>query len=167
MLRMLAHSPATLHPILALGTACLSQITLPESLRELLALFCGIKFGSKYVWSRHVGDALKRGVTRAQLDALQREDFVDTEVWSERDMVFLRFLGEVIDSPTAGDASFSEATKWFDNQQIMEILIAQVSEELLLIIDSVGLGISGFVRLIHTGILLHVGAGFYDSSSGD
>ncbi|KAJ0420336.1 AhpD-like protein [Aspergillus carlsbadensis] len=129
MLRMLAHSPTTLHPTLALGTAVLSQISLPEHLRELLALFCGLKFGSEYVWSRHVGDALKRGVTHAQLDALRSDDFaiasLDREIWSEKEVAFLRFLDEVIDSPTAGDAAFAEARRWFGKQEIVEILIAQ------------------------------------------
>ncbi|KAL2801832.1 AhpD-like protein [Aspergillus granulosus] len=125
MLRMLTHSPATLHPVLALGTACLSQISIPEALREVLALFCGIKFQSKYVWSRHIKDAVKRGVTVQQLDALQNRNFTNCQVWNERDIAFLRFLDEVIDLPAATDQTFLEARKWFDERQIVEIIIAQ------------------------------------------
>jgi hypothetical protein len=57
-------------------------------------------------------------------------DFVDSDIWGEREVALFRFLGEVISSPTAGEEAFVEARRWFDDQQIVEILIAQVNREL-------------------------------------
>jgi alkylhydroperoxidase family enzyme len=126
MVRMWAHSPATLRPGMALGTACISSLSIPVNLREILSLFCGVKFECQYIWVRHINDAKKAGVTASQIDALQNRDLQNPEAWDERDIAFLAFLDEVIDSPVARDESFLEASKWFDERQLVEIIIAQV-----------------------------------------
>lgn len=133
MLRMWAHSPATLRPVMALGTACISSLSISVDLREILALFCGVKFQSQYIWERHMNDAKKAGVTESQMSALQNGDFRNSEAWDERQIAFLIFLDEVIDSPVAGDESFDEARKWFDERQLVEIITAQVMKTQLLL----------------------------------
>lgn len=126
MLRMWAHSPATLHPGLALGTACISSLSIPVNLREILTLFCAVKFQCQYIWVRHIDGAKKGGVTASQIDALQNRDLRNPEVWDERQIAFLGFLDEVIDIPVTRDESFFEARKWFDERQLVEIITAQV-----------------------------------------
>jgi alkylhydroperoxidase family enzyme len=118
---------------MALGTACISSLSISVNLRETLALFCGIKLYSQYIWERHLNDAKKAGVTASQISALQNGDFRNPEAWDERQIAFLIFLDEVIDSPVAGDTSFVEARKWFDGRQLVEIITAQVSKTQLLL----------------------------------
>jgi hypothetical protein len=67
------------------------------------------------------------------MNALQNRDLRNREVWDERGIAFLLFLDEVIDSPVAGDESFLEARKWFDERQLVEIITAQVSNTQLLL----------------------------------
>jgi alkylhydroperoxidase family enzyme len=126
MLRMWAHSPATLRPGLALGTACISSLSIPVNLREILTLFCAVKFQCQYIWIRHINGAKKEGVTASQINALQNRDLRNPEVWDERQIAFLVFLDEVIDCPVARDESFHEASKYFDERQLVEMITAQV-----------------------------------------
>jgi alkylhydroperoxidase family enzyme len=133
MLRMWAHSPATLRPGMALGTACISSLSIPVNLREVLALFCSVKFQCQYIWVRHIAGAKKAGVTSSQINALENRDLRNQEVWDEREIAFLIFLDEVINSPVARDETFIEANKWFDERQLVEIITAQVSKTQLLL----------------------------------
>lgn len=126
MVRMWAHSPATLRPGMALGTACISSLSIPVKMRQILTLLCAVKFHCQYIWTRHINDAQKAGVTASQIDALLNRDLRNPEVWNEREIAFLVFLDEVIDSPVARDGSFLEASKWFDERQLVEIITAQV-----------------------------------------
>lgn len=122
---MWSHSPSTLHPGLALGTACISSLSLPAYVSELLTLYCSVKFQCGYIWSRHIDDAKKAGITDGQLKALQARDIRDRQVWEEKDVALLAFVDAVIDHPEANDSTFLEARKWFNDRQIVEIITAQ------------------------------------------
>jgi len=126
MLRMWAHSTSTMRPGLALGTACITALSLSPFLRETLALYCSIKFECEYIWNRHTDDARNAGLTDTHLQALKDRDIGNRGVWTEEQVSFLAFLGDVIDRPEATNAAFSEARKWFDERQIVEIITAQV-----------------------------------------
>ncbi|UNI22277.1 hypothetical protein JDV02_008179 [Purpureocillium takamizusanense] len=125
MLRMWAHSTATLRPGLALGTACITALSISPFHREALALYCSVKFECEYIWNRHTDDARKAGLTDSHLQALRSHDISNRDVWTEEQMALLAFLGDVIDRPEATDTTFLEAGKWFNEQQIVEIITAQ------------------------------------------
>lgn len=109
---------------MALGTACISSLSIPVNLREILTLFCAVKFRCQYIWSRHIDGAKKEGITTSQLQALQDRDLRNPQVWDDKQIAFLVFLDEVIDRPEARDESFMEARKWFDDRQIVKIITA-------------------------------------------
>jgi alkylhydroperoxidase family enzyme len=136
VLRMLSHSPETMRPMLALGTSCLSSLSLPPRLVQLLTLFCSVKFKSDYIWSRHLEDARKIGVTDAQFDALRSSNTRNPVVWGEKEIAFFRFLDQVTDGPEASDESVNEVKKFFDDKQIVEMIVAQVSRFPLLSMPS-------------------------------
>lgn len=148
MLRMWSHSVSTLRPGLALGTACISKISLPKYNRELLTLYCSVKFKSEYIWTRHVDGASKNGVTERQLQALKQGDIYNHDIWNEKSMAFLAFLDDVIDHPVATDDTFDEARRWFDDKQMVEMVTAQVRWFLVFYV----------LLLTITGFLLHVGS---------
>lgn len=127
MLRMWSHSPSTLRPGMALGTACISNISISQYNKELLTLFCSVKFKCTYIWSRHINGAKKSGVTETQLQALKDEDIHNRNIWDEETVDFLTFVDEIIDHPRAKDETFNKAKKWFNEQQMVEIVTAQVS----------------------------------------
>lgn len=62
---------------------------------------------------------------------MQNLDISNREIWDEKELAFLAFLDEVIDNPEARDETFANVQKWFDSEQIVEIIVAQVRTHLL------------------------------------
>jgi hypothetical protein len=106
---------------MVLGTACISSLSIPVNLREILTLLCAVKFRCQYIWSRHIDGAKKEGITASQLQALQDRDLRNPQAWDDKQIAFV-FL------PEARDEGFREARKWFDDRQIVEIFTAQVND---------------------------------------
>ncbi|KAJ2983911.1 hypothetical protein NQ176_g345 [Zarea fungicola] len=125
MLRMWSHSVSTLMPGIALGTACISNISLSDYTKELLTLYCAVKFKCTYTWARHVNGAKAQGVTDSQLQALKDGIIQDRDVWDEQSVAFLAFLDETIDCPEASNETFNKAKKWFSDREMVEIVTAQ------------------------------------------
>src|SRR5213593_2418064 len=72
--RMMAHAETNFRPLVQLGTSILGRQKLSPRLRELTILRVATLSPARYEWVQHVPIAEATGVTRAQIEALERGD---------------------------------------------------------------------------------------------
>lgn len=121
--RMMANAPTTVLPMLRLGGAILSDQELPHAPRELLILLVARIEGGEYEWIQHDPIAEKVGVTRAQIEAIERLDLA-ADVFTPAERALLAFARQVIENVRVDDATFAAAHAHYGDRQIVEAILA-------------------------------------------
>jgi alkylhydroperoxidase family enzyme len=120
--RMMAHAEQDFRPLIQLGTAILGRQKLPAKLRELVILRVGRLSNAQYEWVQHVPIALATGATRAQIDALEKDD-VKASCFDATEQIALRFATEVVRDVRASEATFNELARLVTTQEIVELIV--------------------------------------------
>ena len=120
--RMMAHAETSFRPLVQLGTAILGFQQLSAKLRELVILRIAELSAARYEWVQHVPIAEATGVTRAQRDALERND-PDNACFDALDRLVLRFVTEVVLDVRASEATFAALAAALSPQEIVELIL--------------------------------------------
>jgi alkylhydroperoxidase family enzyme len=121
--RMMAHAETCVVPQLRLGNAILARQQLSHRHRELLILLTARLEGGAYEWRQHVPIALGVGVTREQIDAIERDD-LGAAVFPPAEQALLAFGRQVVENVRVSDDVFAEAHRHFDDREIVEAILA-------------------------------------------
>ena len=121
--RMMANAQTTVLPMLRLGGAILSDQELPHAPRELLILLVARLEGGEYEWIQHDPIAEKVGVTRAQIEAIERLD-LGADVFTPAEKALLAFGRQVVENVRVDDATFAAAHAHYGDRQIVEAILA-------------------------------------------
>lgn len=100
----LAHHPALLRRVNALGGAFPRHAALPTRARELVTLRVAARVGSDYVAHQHRAVGARAGLTRAELDAAG--DPETAHPWSAMDAALLAVADELLATHALRDATW-------------------------------------------------------------
>jgi len=120
--RMMAHAEQDFRPLIQLGTAILGRQKLSPKLRELVILRVGRLSNAQYEWVQHVPIALATGATRAQIDALEKDD-IAAACFDPLERTALRFATEVVRDVRASETTFNELQRLVTPQEIVELIV--------------------------------------------
>jgi alkylhydroperoxidase family enzyme len=124
-------------PWLAYNGALLDHGALDPRDRELLILAVVGRLDATYVWQEHARIAGTVGVSRDEIDALQRADRVS---WSARDTALLGAVDELLDHWSLGDDTWSALAADFDERERLEALLVVGTYTCLgMVVNGVGL----------------------------
>jgi alkylhydroperoxidase family enzyme len=121
--RMMAHAETNMIPVMRLGNSILHRQKLSAVNRELLILMVAKLEGGEYEWRQHVPIALGVGVTRPQIDALERGSY-DDKAFNEAERALLAFGREVTEKVRVPEQVFARMRDHYSGQEIVEAIFA-------------------------------------------
>jgi alkylhydroperoxidase family enzyme len=140
--RLLAQAPTAYAPYRAFIQAIFARLDLPPIDRELVVLLAMDLEKGEYEWAQHVNIAESMGVTRAQIEAIQRRAY-DEAGLTEKQAALLRFAQQVVENVRVDDATFAAAAAHYSHRELVEtiftignyMLLARISEVARLPLD--------------------------------
>ena len=91
--------------------------------RELVILRACANCGAEYEWGVHVaGFAVKAGFSEDQI-AGTCSKLLDVNIWTEEQQVLLQFVDELHTTSRLADATWSELSKFFSDEQLIELVM--------------------------------------------
>ncbi|MDN5913736.1 MAG: carboxymuconolactone decarboxylase family protein [Pseudonocardia sp.] len=108
-------------PWLRLGGVLLNDLALAPSLRELTILQVG-RLAQRYEWVQHVPIALATGVSRQQIDALERGE-VDGSPSDPTQRAVLAFVADLVRDGEVSDVDYAPLPGLLDEQRIVEVAL--------------------------------------------
>ena len=123
LFKMMAHAETTFRPMVRLGSAILARQKLSAKLRELAILRVANLSKSRYEWVQHVSLAMLMGVTRVQVDAIEKGE-IHASCFDETERLVLDFTTEVVGDVRCSDDTFAGIGKQLSSQEIVELLLA-------------------------------------------
>ena len=121
--RMMAHAEANVIPAMRLGNSILHRQKLSAVNRELLILQAAHLEGGAYEWRQHVPIALGVGVTQAQIDALEQNNY-QAGAFNAIERALLSFGREVIENVRVPAGIIAPMRDNFSDQEIVESIVA-------------------------------------------
>ena len=121
--KMMAHAETTFRPLVRLGSAILAQQKLPAKLREMAILRVAHLSPCRYEWVQHVSLAMLMGVTRAQVDAIERGE-IRASCFDEAERSVLDLATELTQGARGSEATFARLREHFSPQEIVELILA-------------------------------------------
>lgn len=118
---LMAQARTAFTPWLRLGGALLNDLALAPSLRELTILQVG-RLAQRYEWVQHVPIALATGVSREQIDALER-GVVEESLFDPTQRAVLRFVADLVRDGEVSDSDYATLSDLLDEQQIVEVAL--------------------------------------------
>jgi len=118
--RTLAHHPKLLKRWLVFGNHLLAKSTVPAREREIAILRVGWLCRAGYEWGQHVQIGRTAGLTDDEIDRIR--EGADAEGWSETERAVLRATDELHQDSFVSDATWSELSKHFDSQQLLDLI---------------------------------------------
>jgi len=122
LFRMLANAETLFKPFLRLGSAILGSMRLDAKARELVILHVGRLCRGEYEWSQHVAIGAACGVTRAQIEALERGE-PRAECFDARERAILAFTTELVRDVQVSDQTFSDLSSHLDAREVVETIV--------------------------------------------
>lgn len=119
MHRTLGNSPKVFKAYAELAFALRAAAVVPRVDRELIILRTAHLAGGDYEIVQHRPMALSCGMSRAQLDAIA--NWKDSSLFDARQKAVLAYADEVAAEKGVSDAVFSELSKFFKPQEIVEL----------------------------------------------
>lgn len=116
---MLLNAPPVAEGWLALFTAIRQQCTLRGDYRELVILRVALLNGASYEYQVHVPFALREGVTRAQLDSLDR--WQDSATLTPAQRAVLAYTDAMTRDIHVPEAVFDALRGHFNQREIVEL----------------------------------------------
>ena len=123
LFKMLAHAETTFRPMVSLGSAILARQKLSAKLRELAILRVANLSKSRYEWVQHVSLAMLMGVTRGQVDAIEKGE-IHATCFDDTERLVLDFTTEVVHDVRCSNDTFARIRKVLSSQEIVELLLA-------------------------------------------
>ena len=123
LFKMMAHAESTFRPMVRLGSAILARQKLSAKLRELAILRVADLSKSRYEWVQHVSLAMLMGVTRGQVDAIEKGE-LHALCFDDTERLVLDFTTEVVRDVRCSDDTFARIRKHLSSQEIVELLLA-------------------------------------------
>ena len=121
--KMMAHAETNFRPLVRLGSAILASQKLPAKLRELAILQVAHLSKARYEWVQHVALAVLTGVTRPQIEAIEKGN-VTAACFNKDEQLVLAFATEVMRDVRCSDATFAKVRAKFSPQEIVELTLA-------------------------------------------
>lgn len=107
-----------------LGSAILGHGTLPARTRELLVLRTCARCGAEYEWGVHAtAFAASVGLDERAVEGTVQRSPAEAAASQEWDDVLLRFVDELHDTGTVGDATWTRLATRFDENAMLEMLV--------------------------------------------
>ncbi len=117
--RALLNSPPVAAGCLKLFTAIRQEGKLPGRYRELAILRVALINGAEYEYQAHVPFALKEGLSREQIDALQ--DWGASTAFAERDRAVLAYTDHMTKEIRVPEPVFAALRPHFDDRELVEL----------------------------------------------
>lgn len=105
-----------------LGNAILNPEFIEPRLRELAILRVGNLLKVEYLFTHHVGIAIRAGVAKDQVYELS--DWKSSEKFSEIDRAVLKYTDEVTLDVKVSDSTFADLRNYFDDPGIVKLTTA-------------------------------------------
>ncbi|KAE8381363.1 AhpD-like protein [Aspergillus bertholletiae] len=124
VLKLLAHAEGFFPSISSLlGTVFRSTRELPTLEWQLVVLRTAALIGAHYVFEINTPVALVNGMPNAKRLLIAFGKVDDTEYFSERDRILLRFVEELVRNNTASDGTLEALKAHFSIREIMEVIV--------------------------------------------
>jgi alkylhydroperoxidase family enzyme len=123
LFKMLANSRGTFSPLMSLVSAVFGKLDLDPSHREIAILFTASRTNAEYMWKQHLVIAPQTGVTPIQIEAIQRGQIEDAQVFDDREQLVLKMTEELLDAGEVLDSTVDRARARFSTAQIVEIIL--------------------------------------------
>jgi AhpD family alkylhydroperoxidase len=121
--KMMAHAETGFRPLVQLGSSILARQQLPAALRELAVLRVVKLSVCRYEWLQHVSLAMLMGVTRSQVDAIEKGD-LHASCFDETEQLVLELATELVQQARCSDAVFTRLRRRFTSREIVELVLA-------------------------------------------
>ncbi len=118
--RTLAQHPRLMKRWLVFGNHVLSKQTLPPRERELVILRMGWLCRSEYEWSQHVVIGKASGLSDEEIERIAEGP--EAAGWDAGDAALLRAADELRADAFITDATWTELSKRWDTQQLMDLV---------------------------------------------
>ena len=118
--RTLAQHPRLMKRWLVFGNHVLSKQTLPPRERELVILRMGWLCRSEYEWSQHVVIGKASGLSDEEIERIAEGP--EASGWDAGDAALLRAADELRADAFITDATWTELSKRWDTQQLMDLV---------------------------------------------
>ena len=119
--KMSAHSPTTLKHMVRMGNAVLSKMSLDPRLREMAILRVAETLDCEYERRAHTMWARDIGISEEKIQSIK--DWEQSKAFSDMERAALRFTDEITGGGRVSEATFREAAKHLDLQQLAELSI--------------------------------------------
>jgi alkylhydroperoxidase family enzyme len=121
--------PALAKAIFTLTRHLLHDNVLPARDRELLVLRVAWQRKSEYEWAQHIIIAQILGMAVAEIERVSQA--ADCPEWSDKDKLLMAAVDELLASAVVSDATWAGLEKYYDKQQLMEVVVTVGSYDLM------------------------------------
>lgn len=128
-LGLLLNHPELAKSIFTLTRHLLHDNVIPARDRELLILRVGWRRKSEYEWAQHVIIAQTLGMPDEEIRRVA--EAADCPQWSEKDQLLMSSVDELLANATVSDATWAGLEKFFNKQELMEIVVTVGSYDLM------------------------------------
>lgn len=116
---MMSHSPGSVRELIRLGDRLLTKAGLDHKYRELAIIRISHLCGSDYEWAQHVPIALRSGLTREQLEAI--ENWQNSDLFTAEEKTILAYTEEVVRNSEPSEETFKAASEFLDHTSLVEL----------------------------------------------
>lgn len=121
--RMVGHSAGAFIPIIDLTNAIFRNLTISDYDKELTVLLVAAHEGAAYEWEQHVSIAQAAGVRPDQFIAIAENRLEDTDAFTEKERVLLRFGQAVLAKGKAPGVLFKHAMRHYSIEELSDATI--------------------------------------------
>lgn len=121
--KMLGHSIGAFIPVIDLTNAIFRDLTISDYHKELMVLMVGAYENVTYEWEQHITIAQVAGVRPEQFVAIAEGRLDDTEAFTERERVLLRFGKSIIQKGKAPGVLFKHTLQFFSVEELSDAII--------------------------------------------
>jgi 4-carboxymuconolactone decarboxylase len=120
--RAMLNSPNVADKMLALADELRHGVGIAKNFRELAVLVVGKATKCDYEFDHHWNAALKAGVPREKLEAIESMTFETSPLFTDVEKAVMSFAREATEVGTVKDATWDALKRHFDTRAAMEIL---------------------------------------------
>ena len=121
--RMVGHSAGAFIPIIDLTNAIFRDLTISDYNKELMVLLVAAHEDAAYEWEQHVSIAQAAGVRPDQFIAIAEDRLEDTDAFTEKERVLLRFGRAILVKGKAPGVLFKHAMRHYSVEELSDATI--------------------------------------------
>jgi alkylhydroperoxidase family enzyme len=121
LLKVIAHNPTFLEPLIGLGEAVRKDIRLDRRTQELAIMLLAYLNQAPYEWAHHRRRAIDLAVTPRQIADLP--NWQESDQFDARDRAVLRCTEEITLHANLSDEAAASARDHFDEQEFVELVV--------------------------------------------